>query len=93
MYLVDRFSQFISIFKFLSAFGISRLCHIAAQDLAEALPADMLFQMIILAPSDKRNIVLFAVVAVVFTLLVFFAFRLGLSQPLPRGPIESLLGF
>ena len=53
----------------------------------------LLFQMIILAPSDKRNIVLFAVVAVVFTLLVFFAFRLGLSQPLPRGPIESLLGF
>lgn len=53
----------------------------------------LFFQMIILAPSDKRNIVLFAVVAVVFTLLVFYAFRLGLSQPLPRGPIEALLGF
>ena len=50
-------------------------------------------QMLILAPPDKRNYVLFAIVAVVFTLLVFFAFRVGLSQPLPRGPIESLLGF
>ena len=50
-------------------------------------------QMLVLAPPDKRNYVLFAIVAVVFTLLVFFAFRMGLSQPLPRGPIESLLGF
>ena len=53
----------------------------------------LFLQMIILAPPDKRNYVLFAIVAVVFTLLVFFAFRMGLSQPLPRGPIESLLGF
>lgn len=53
----------------------------------------LFFQMIILSPSDKRNLVLFAVVAVVFTLLVFFAFRLGLSQPLPRGPVEALFGF
>lgn len=53
----------------------------------------LFFQMIILAPPDKRNLALFAIVAVVFTLLVFFAFRMGLSQPLPRGPIESLLGF
>jgi small neutral amino acid transporter SnatA (MarC family) len=53
----------------------------------------LFIQMIILAPPDKRNYVVFAIVAVVFTLLVFFAFRMGLSQPLPRGPIESLLGF
>ena len=50
-------------------------------------------QMIVLAPPDKRNYALFAIVAVVFTLLVFFAFRMGLQQLLPRGPIESLLGF
>lgn len=53
----------------------------------------LFLQMIILSPADKRNYVLFAIVEVVFTLLVFFAFRLGLSQPLPRGPIEALFGF
>lgn len=53
----------------------------------------LFIQMIILAPPDKRNLALFAIVAVVFTVLVFYAFRMGLSQPLPRGPIEGMLGF
>ena len=53
----------------------------------------LFLQMIILAPAAKRNYVLFAIVAVVFTALVFVAFRIGLQQLLPRGIIESLLGF
>ncbi len=50
-------------------------------------------QITILAPKEKRNLLLFAIIAVVFTALVFVAFRIGLSQMLPRGPIEALIGF
>ena len=53
----------------------------------------LFLQMLILAPAEKRNYVLFAIVAVVFTALVFVAFRVGLQQLLPRGIIENLLGF
>ena len=50
-------------------------------------------QITILAPKDKRNYLLFAIVAVVFTIIAFIAFRIGLSQLLPRGPIEALIGY
>ena len=53
----------------------------------------LFLQMVVLAPKDKRNYLLFAIVAVVFTALIFVAFRMGLQQMLPRGIIESLLGF
>lgn len=53
----------------------------------------LFLQMNILAPAEKRNYLLFAIVAVVFTALVFVAFRIGLQQLLPRGLIEGLLGF
>ena len=53
----------------------------------------LFLQMLILAPNDKRNYLLFATVAVVFTAVVFVAFRVGLQMLLPRGVIESLLGF
>ena len=53
----------------------------------------LFLQMIILAPAEKRNYLLFAIVAIAFTALVFVAFRIGLQQLLPRGPIESMLGF
>ena len=53
----------------------------------------LFLQMNILAPKEKRNYVLYAVVAVVFTAFVFVAFRVGLQQLLPRGIIESLIGF
>lgn len=53
----------------------------------------LFLQMLILSPAEKRNYVLFAIVAVVFTAIVFVAFRIGLQQLLPRGVIESLLGF
>ena len=53
----------------------------------------LILQMIILSPAGKRNYLLFAIVAVVFTGIVFVAFRVGLQQLLPRGVIESLIGF
>lgn len=53
----------------------------------------LFLQMLILAPVEKRNYVLFAIVAVAFTAIVFVAFRVGLQQLLPRGVIENLLGF
>ena len=53
----------------------------------------LFLQMLVLAPAEKRNYVLFAIVAVVFTAIVFVAFRVGLQQLLPRGIVESLLGF
>lgn len=53
----------------------------------------LFLQMLVLAPADKRNYLLFAIIAVVFTAVVFVAFRVGLQQLLPRGVIESLLGF
>ena len=53
----------------------------------------LFLQMLVLAPPDKRNYLLFAIVAVAFTAIVFVAFRVGLQQLLPRGVIESLIGF
>ena len=53
----------------------------------------LFLQMLVLSPSAKRNYALFAIVAIVFTAFVFVAFRIGLQQLLPRGIIESLLGF
>ncbi len=50
-------------------------------------------QITILAPKDKRNYLLFAIVAVVFTIIAFVAFRIGLTQMLPRGPLEALIGY
>ena len=50
-------------------------------------------QITILAPKEKRNLLLFIIVAVVFTAVAFVAFRIGLTQMLPRGPIEALLGY
>ena len=50
-------------------------------------------QITILAPANKRNYLLFAIVAVVFTIITFVAFRIGLTQMLPRGPLEALIGY
>ncbi|MBQ8093947.1 MAG: tripartite tricarboxylate transporter TctB family protein [Clostridia bacterium] len=50
-------------------------------------------QMMVLAPKNKRNPVLFIVISIVFTVLIFIAFRIGLKQLLPRGIIENLIGF
>lgn len=53
----------------------------------------LFLQMIVLAPPEKRNFLLFAIIAVVFAVAVFFIFREGLSQLLPRGPIEKFFGY
>jgi hypothetical protein len=53
----------------------------------------LFLQMMVLAPKEKCNCLLFAIVAVAFTAIVFVTFRVGLQQLLPRGVIESLLGF
>mgnify|MGYP002860758876 CR=1 FL=1 len=53
----------------------------------------LFLQFIVLAPKEKRNLPLFALIAVGFTVLVFVAFRIGLTQMLPRGPIEALIGY
>ena len=53
----------------------------------------LFFQMSILAPENKRNYLMFAIVAVVFTIAAFVAFRIGLTQMLPRGPLEALIGY
>lgn len=53
----------------------------------------LFLQMLILAPKEKRNYLQFAIIAVIFTAIVYFAFRVGLQQLLPRGIIESLMGF
>ena len=53
----------------------------------------LFLQISLLSPKDKRNMKLFAIIAVVFTMFVFFAFRVGLQMLLPRGIIEALLGF
>ena len=53
----------------------------------------LFLQISLLAPAKKRNLKLYAIIAVVFTMVVFFTFRVGLSMLLPRGVIEALLGF
>lgn len=42
-------------------------------------------QMLILAPKEKRNYVLFAVISVVFNIVVYYIFRNGLNVILPAG--------
>lgn len=53
----------------------------------------LFLQISLLAPVKKRNLKLYAIVAVIFTMLVFVTFRIGLQMLLPRGVIEALLGF
>ncbi len=42
-------------------------------------------QMVILAPKEKRNFLLLAVIAVVFNIVVYFIFRNALNVMLPKG--------
>ncbi|MBR1709339.1 MAG: tripartite tricarboxylate transporter TctB family protein [Clostridia bacterium] len=72
------------------------IAYIFVMDMTGFILATMLYlfcQMMILAPKEKRNPGLFAIVSVIFTVVVFVAFRIGLKQLLPRGIIESLIGF
>ncbi len=53
----------------------------------------LLAQIFVLAPLETRvkSLWIYALVAVVFTVLIYVAFNIGLKQPLPRGIIENLL--
>lgn len=42
-------------------------------------------QMLILAPKEKRNYILFAIISVVFNIAVYYLFRNGLNVMLPAG--------
>ena len=48
-------------------------------------------QMTIFAPAEKRNIPLFLGVSLVATLVIFYAFRNGLSVLLPPGVFKGIL--
>ena len=55
----------------------------------------LFLQISLLAPKakhSKKSFLIYAIVAVVFTMAIFFIFRFGLSMLLPRGVIEILLG-
>lgn len=88
---MDKADAMAVVYTFVIIIGYIILMPIAGFCLSTVIY--LFLQMIVLAPPDKRNYVLFAIVAVVFTALVFVAFRMGLQQLLPRGPIEALLGF
>lgn len=45
----------------------------------------LFLQILILAPKEKRNILQFAIISIVFTVAVYFIFRNGLNVMLPRG--------
>ncbi len=52
------------------------------------LPCSIVYlfaQMMILAPKEKRNILLFAGISVVFNVAVYYLFRSGLNVMLPTG--------
>lgn len=88
---MDRADAMAVVYTFAIIIGYIILMPIAGFILSTIIY--LILQMIVLAPPDKRNYALFAIVSVVFTILVFVAFRMGLQQLLPRGPIEAMLGF
>ena len=50
----------------------------------------MFLQMLLMAPREKRNPKLFAVISFVSAVVVYIAFRMGLNLSLPRGLLEWL---
>lgn len=50
----------------------------------------MFLQMMLMAPKEKRNPKLFAIISVVSAIVVYIAFRMGLNLSLPRGLLEWL---
>lgn len=45
----------------------------------------LFLQILILAPKEKRNIMLFAIISVVFSVLVYYLFTRIINMPLPKG--------
>lgn len=50
----------------------------------------MFLQMMLMAPREKKNPKLFAIISVVSAVVVYIAFRVGLNLSLPRGLLEWL---
>lgn len=76
--------EYLRVSATIFAFGI----YVFTIELVGFLPCSILYlfaQMMILAPKEKRNILLFAVISVVFSTVVYFLFRSGLSVMLPTG--------
>lgn len=82
-------------FAVLATFGLMIVYAIALPVVGFCLSTGLylFLQISLLAPAKKRNMKLYAIIAVVFTMFVFFTFRVGLQMLLPRGVIEALLGF
>lgn len=45
----------------------------------------LFLQILILAPKEKRNIMLFAIISVVFSVFVYYLFTRIINMPLPKG--------
>lgn len=50
--------------------------------------AYLFLQMMVLSPKEKRKPIVFIIVSVAFTVIVYFAFRYGLDLLLPMGILE-----
>ncbi len=50
----------------------------------------MFLQMMLMAPKEKKNPKIFAMVSVVSAVVIYIAFRVGLNLSLPRGLLEWL---
>lgn len=67
------------------------VAYVAVMQWAGFLLSTMIYlflQMMILAPKDKRKPVVFFIVSVGFTAIVYYAFRYGLDLMLPQGILD-----
>ncbi len=76
--------EYIRVLATVAAFGI----YVTVMEKVGFLISSIVYlfaQMVILAPREKRNFLLLAVIAVVFNIVVYFIFRNALNVMLPKG--------
>ena len=76
--------EYIRVLATVAAFGI----YVTVMENVGYLISSIIYlfvQMVILAPKEKRNYLLLAVIAVVFNVVVYFVFRNALNVMLPKG--------
>ena len=76
--------EYIRVLATVAAFGI----YVTVMEKVGFLISSIVYlfaQMVILAPKEKRNFLLLAVIAVVFNIVVYFIFRNALNVMLPKG--------
>ena len=76
--------EYITVLATVAAFGI----YVTVMEKVGFLISSIVYlfaQMVILAPKEKRNFLLLAVIAVVFNIVVYFIFRNALNVMLPKG--------